>query len=686
MVRAFNLRAIAAALLVLCSAVVCVPPATATVTTSTRSVTYTPSSPTSVFAVTYPFLSAAHLLVQKIQISPPTTVTLTQGTDYTVTMPRGTANGYITTTAAIGSGYQVVIQRRTPVTQATSYKTQGSFRPAAHEEGFDKLTMIAQELAAGAAVTGDVATAIATHEGAPDPHTGYLKLAGRSGGQTASGGTGASEALTLNSTDHATKGKINLGSGSAFDDATERLGIGITSPGYGVDVVGDMRVSSDTLFEGTIYGSTASGGDLDLASTTHGTKGKINLGQLSVYDDQNGRLGLYEVSPEYTLDVYGDASISGTIYGGETAAQDLELQSTAHDTKGRIRFGSGSLFDDVNEAIFLNRTTGDPGVKLHVNGAGGDYGGTVSSDSVAAFEGGSASTAITIGANSGYSRSIYFADQLHAQDGEIEYVGADNAFDFRVNGNAHTVRVSSGGIGIGTTSLANKLTIASGSISLDAAQGIVWGGTTLDNDSWVLGSQGEELKLEAGSGGGGTNASLLMYGSTHGTNPSDIIMDSDRIVLRNESGVQYGELATGTGGASYLNGTFRARLPTANVTTVTTVSASDCGKAFFSTSAGAGLQLPDAAATNAGCEMTLINTLANGTGAMEVRPDVSDEIEGACVGEDGGGAVDVRYQGGVGLDPENTVATQKQGDMIKIVSDGASKWWIVACRGLWTPK
>jgi len=45
-----------------------------------------------------------------------------------------------------------------------------------------------------------------------DPHTQYLLLAGRSGGQSANGGTAAGDDLTLNSTANATKGSIFFGS------------------------------------------------------------------------------------------------------------------------------------------------------------------------------------------------------------------------------------------------------------------------------------------------------------------------------------------------------------------------------------------------------------------------------------------------------------------------------------------
>jgi len=62
-----------------------------------------------------------------------------------------------------------------------------------------------------------------------DVHTQYLLLAGRSGGQTAVGGTASGNNLTLQSTSHATKGKIIFGT-SAYNEVNNRLGVGVSSP------------------------------------------------------------------------------------------------------------------------------------------------------------------------------------------------------------------------------------------------------------------------------------------------------------------------------------------------------------------------------------------------------------------------------------------------------------------------
>ncbi len=85
----------------------------------------------------------------------------------------------------------------------------------------------------------------------------YALLAGRSGGQTLNGDTAASGNLTLSSTAHATKGKILLGTASAYDQANDRLGIGTTSPD-GVQIntgVSETARGADNVRMGVTSGS-----------------------------------------------------------------------------------------------------------------------------------------------------------------------------------------------------------------------------------------------------------------------------------------------------------------------------------------------------------------------------------------------------------------------------------------------
>jgi len=75
----------------------------------------------------------------------------------------------------------------------------------------------------------------------------YALLAGVSGGQTLKGGTGAGENLTLNSTAHATKGKIYFGANSVYDEANSRIGIGTPNPAYPLEIESGPDAGANAL-------------------------------------------------------------------------------------------------------------------------------------------------------------------------------------------------------------------------------------------------------------------------------------------------------------------------------------------------------------------------------------------------------------------------------------------------------
>lgn len=63
---------------------------------------------------------------------------------------------------------------------------------------------------------------------ADDDHTQYALLAGRAGGQTLTGGTAASDGLTLNTTSNATKGVFAVDTNHIYKDASGNVGFGGT--------------------------------------------------------------------------------------------------------------------------------------------------------------------------------------------------------------------------------------------------------------------------------------------------------------------------------------------------------------------------------------------------------------------------------------------------------------------------
>ncbi|MHC4701413.1 MAG: hypothetical protein ACYTFQ_12670, partial [Planctomycetota bacterium] len=316
--------------------------ALATVTTSTRALTFSPTSATSVFTITYPFLDKDDLVVVRTVVATSTPTTLTRGTHYAVTLPSGSTRGYVTLSNPITSTHTLTVTRTVPLTQETSFVTSGSYNPQATEDALDKLTMIAQQVQAAAGTSSQ--TAVDTHEAASDPHTQYLLLAGRSGGQTASGGTTAGDSLTLQSTSHATKGSIIIGTAGtiAFDDVNSRLGVGTVTPSVALDVVGSAVVSGDVTVP-TVYGSTSSGDDLTLTPNSAAANGSVLVGTKFEFDEANGRLAVNTTTPSYTLEVNGDAQIGTNLLLTTTGDIELTVQDDVLNISGdTTTAGSGA--------------------------------------------------------------------------------------------------------------------------------------------------------------------------------------------------------------------------------------------------------------------------------------------------------------------------------------------------------
>lgn len=379
----------------------CASPAYATVADATMSTTIAGTGQT-VFSVPYPFLAADHLTVTKITIATSAEATLTRGVDYSVTLPLGSTLGYVTTSVAVTSSYRIRIDRVVPVTQTTSFRTQGAFLPSTHEAAFDKLTMIAQQIKAAAGTDGT--TAVNTHVGLADPHTQYALLAGRAGGQNLRGGTAASENLQMSSTFNATKGKVILGANGTelvVDEVNHRVGIGTATPSVTLDVLGDVKLSDNAanalhVFGGHLF-KTLDTGSLSLCS---GKSTTVPCGGQIVMTGPT-----YAVTPYY-VDVFGDtivfadASLGGVarmtlnattltlaagikiivdqtgnvqtpqIYGGTGVGGNLKLSTTTNGTKGKLYLNSAltSAFDEANNRLGIG--TSAPATTLDVVGAG----------------------------------------------------------------------------------------------------------------------------------------------------------------------------------------------------------------------------------------------------------------------------------------------------------------------------
>jgi len=117
-----------------------------TVPIETSRVDYAGNGVTTVFSTVFYFLAATDLRVVLIDGSGVET-SRTLGVHYTVTMPATVGGaGTVTMLTAPAVGYTLRIDRDVTLTQDTSFRTQGSFSPAVHEDAMDRLMFGLQEL------------------------------------------------------------------------------------------------------------------------------------------------------------------------------------------------------------------------------------------------------------------------------------------------------------------------------------------------------------------------------------------------------------------------------------------------------------------------------------------------------------------------------------------------------------
>lgn len=192
-----------------------------------------------------------------------------------------------------------------------------------------------------------------------DDHSQYALLAGRSGGQTLIGGTASGDDLTLQSTNHATKGSIFFGAAgnSFYDEVNDRWGLGHSSvgSGYAVRASQSIMVDSSTNNSGFVArftGASAAGvgpqngfitndgsamassdrigaflfsgyngtsevlGAAMLVQTTEAWSGSARGCRISFYTTPNGSTTLTEVvrvEPDTSLTIFGECEIDGAL-------------------------------------------------------------------------------------------------------------------------------------------------------------------------------------------------------------------------------------------------------------------------------------------------------------------------------------------------------------------------------------
>lgn len=127
--------------------------------------------------------------------------------------------------------------------------------------------------------------------------------------------------------------------------------------GSGAIVLAGSPTFTTQITTPIVYGSAASGGDLRLHSTSHGTKGLIYLGANSAYDQVNDRLGIGLTNPNATLTV-----------NGNTGLRSYVTMSDGLTTSGI--FGPGSQFSGAANQFAIQ---GQTDILFYTSGSGSAY-------------------------------------------------------------------------------------------------------------------------------------------------------------------------------------------------------------------------------------------------------------------------------------------------------------------------
>lgn len=106
---------------------------------------YTGNGVTTSFPYTFRIFKKTDLAVSVVDLSENITV-LALDTDYTVTNAGGYNGGNVVLTAPLATGWQISIAREIEPTQETDLRNQGKFFAEVHEDAFDKLTMLIQQV------------------------------------------------------------------------------------------------------------------------------------------------------------------------------------------------------------------------------------------------------------------------------------------------------------------------------------------------------------------------------------------------------------------------------------------------------------------------------------------------------------------------------------------------------------
>lgn len=117
-----------------------------TVSTNVNKATFNGSGSTGPFTFNFRFYINTEISVLRVAADGTDTL-LTEGTDYTLSGAGSYGGGLVTLSTALSVGQQLVIMRLVDLLQSTEVRNLGTFFPEIHEDAFDRMVMMIQQIA-----------------------------------------------------------------------------------------------------------------------------------------------------------------------------------------------------------------------------------------------------------------------------------------------------------------------------------------------------------------------------------------------------------------------------------------------------------------------------------------------------------------------------------------------------------
>jgi hypothetical protein len=324
--------------------------------------------------------------------------------------------------------------------------------------------------------------------------TGNASLAGTlgvTGASTLTGNTSVGGTLGVSGAITASTAVINVGSGQIYKDASGNVGIGQSSPpSNGHLTINRAGIETNIqLQEGGVNTAQISSYQSDMYLTVAGSKDIIlrPSGSEAMRIKASGNVGIGTASPAGKLHVSGgNLLIRNTDYlffcqASSPAGGAAFLRAESDDTFAMHTSGYGKPIKIDGSTVILNSlSSGNVGVGTTSPVSKLDVSATTQQTNANYTKANSHLCLTGLSGNAAGGPFIKFGQTGDEQGFYIqgENQGGTKSLKFGEQ-SAELMRITSAGnVGIGTASPATKLHVASGHITLDDNQYILWGGTT----------------------------------------------------------------------------------------------------------------------------------------------------------------------------------------------------------------